>query len=470
MSNPPKFNASIAYNDHYVQPLITSALHSRLASASYEVKLSSSISPKQPLLEFHDYENINFERALSSPATTLINAYIIRKAIIRKHYLAHTVSSWTTKHPDSILLKHVKASLDFELDYAEFLDDALLEAYELHQSFERNDGKEKEQREWWILKPGMSDRGQGIRLFSTEEELRNIFEEWEEDLSDDEIDEDRDGDDEGGGVDNVESSPASKQAPSSQEQVQGAEYSTEEKDYIITSQLRHFIAQPYIHPPLLLTPASSPSSNRAHKFHIRTYVLAVGALKVYVYRPMLALFAARPYTPPWEAGNIDDLKAHLTNTCIQGSEEREGSVVAFWSLPDQLHANGSTDHQHLQDSNSTKSSWKEIVWSQICATTAELFKAAALDQVTNFQPLPNAFELFGIDFLVAEDLTTYLLEVNAFPDFRQTGEELKGIVSELFEGVVDVAIKPFFGLEGKSQDAAEHENMALVCEIDMGRR
>ena len=42
----------------------------------------------------------------------------------------------------------------------------------------------------------------------------------------------------------------------------------------MTSQLRHFIAQPYIHPPLLL------QSKGGRKFHIRAYVLAVGGTTI----------------------------------------------------------------------------------------------------------------------------------------------------------------------------------------------
>ena len=195
---------------------------------------------------------------------------MIRKALTRKHYLSTTVSNWVSKHPDSLLRKHFAFGVEFELDYAEFLDDALLEAYELRESLQKNEERPDSEREWWILKPGMSDRGQGIRLFSSEDQLREIFEEWEVD-SDDEVDEDDD------------NNNNQKKDEEEEEGGGGGDQG------VITSQLRHFIAQPYIDPPLLLP----SSSNR--KFHIRTYVLAVGALKVYVFHEMLALFAAKPY-------------------------------------------------------------------------------------------------------------------------------------------------------------------------------
>ncbi|KAF2633788.1 TTL-domain-containing protein [Macroventuria anomochaeta] len=439
-------HALINYEDRYVQPLILSALEKRLPTTSYKLvqSLQDSPSPSTPCLQFVQYESIDWDHLMSNSSTSLANAYIIRKALIRKHYLSTTIANWITKYPDSVLKRGAKPSVEFEVDYAEFLDDALVEAWELKESWARNEQygeDEKEKREWWILKPGMSDRGQGIRLFSSEEELTAIFEEWDPDSDEDEED-----------------------ARSDAER-------DEEKDGdngIITSQLRHFVAQPYIHPPLLLAPPSEPTQLR--KFHIRTYVLATGALQVFVYKPMLALFAARPYSPPWssdfesEEEREDSMRAHLTNTCLQSTGDREGSVGLFWSLPDSITSQPDTKTNAPQD-------WKSQIFAQIKDITGATFEAAARGMSIHFQPLPNAFEIFGLDFMVGieEDgsLNTYLLEVNAFPDFRQTGDELSGMIEGLFEGVVDEAVLPFFGVE---KEGKEDGKMVKVLDIDLGRR
>lgn len=448
----PRLYALIDYEDLYVQPLILAALEKRLPPNSYKAITSLDALPSttSPILQFVQYESIDFEHVLSNSTTSLCNAYIIRKALIRKHYLSTTVSNWIVKHPSSILAKTVKPSVEFEVDYAEFLDDALVEAYELKESWEQNaaveDGKEEE-KDWWILKPGMSERGQGIRLFSSEEELTSIFEEWDPE-SDEEEEEEEDEED-------VRSDAGD--FPKKQKGDEG--------NGIVTSRLRHFIAQPYIHPPLLLTPPSSAPDSAPRKFHIRTYVLAVGALKVYVYRDMLALFAAKPYIPPWEAVDTPDgLKACLTNTCLQDTNDRDGSVGLFWDLPDDLPA-----HSHTTD-------WKQKTFDDIGRITAQVFEAAARSMSIHFQPLPNSFEIFGLDFMVGIEsdasLTTYLLEVNAFPDFRQTGDELKGLVEGLFEGVVKKGIAPFFDIGEGTKDGQEkgEEKMVEVLDIDLGRR
>jgi tubulin--tyrosine ligase len=328
----------------------------------------------------------------------------------------------------------VQPSCDFELDYAEFLDDALVEAWELKTSFGKNDDKEPAGREWWILKPGMSDRGQGIRLFSTEAELQSIFEQWEAERPDSDDEEEANG-----------NKDETKTAPLEEHDQQIS------NDYIMTSQLRHFVAQPYIHPPLLLP--SNP-----HKFHIRTYVLALGSLKIYVYRPMLALFASEPYHAPWETSS---LLAHLTNTCLQDGSARDGAVQAFWSLPPAIPALALP--AGVED-------WREHVFAQICDVTGEIFEAAARGQMVHFQTLPNAFEVFGVDFLVDAEGAAWLLEVNAFPDFKQTGEELQGLITGLWEGVVDVAVGPFFGVEAVGKEEGRENGMTLVRELDLGRR
>ncbi|KAJ5643753.1 uncharacterized protein N7484_006260 [Penicillium longicatenatum] len=407
----------------YVGELVERALATRLGDAAHFQRIQSiSELPESsaPVFQYREYERLDFEHMVSRSSTSLGNAYVIRKALIRKHYLSNTVANWISKHPDSILRKHVKPAFDFELDYAEFLDEALLEAYELRESLDKNEERPESEREWWILKPGMSDRGQGIRLFNSEAQLQEIFEEWEEDS-----------DEEESGSEKEDADDAPHDAG------------------VVTSQLRHFIAQPYIDPPLLLPSASN------RKFHIRTYVLATGSLKVYVFKEMLALFAAKEYFPPHEEEDeIKDLARHLTNTCFQeGGSSNEGSVRRFWDL----------DH-HVPG---LSADWKEQIFSQICAVTGEVFEAAARGMMVHFQTLPNAFELFGVDFLVDSTGCTYLLEVNAFPDFAQTGEDLKEVVvGRLFEEMIDVAVKPFFGLgdnDGKG-------DMKLVADLDLGRR
>ncbi|KAI6821037.1 hypothetical protein KC332_g5306 [Hortaea werneckii] len=519
MADQNKIYVDLDYEDPYVQPLILSALKSRLPSEllvfvhNEENKETPPTLPdsNKKVLQWRQYESIDFDRLLDSSSTTLANSYVIRKALMRKHYLSTTIAHWITKNPDSVLTRHVKPSVEFEVDFAEFLDEALLEAFELHESWARNAGKPPHEREWWILKPGMSDRGQGIRLFSSEEELQGIFEEWDP-PSDDEEEEDEDEGDgchSGDEKDEANDSTNRKETLSIESSSKGGDSrggdDEDEGNGIITSQLRHFIAQPYIHPPLLLPP---PHPCAGKKFHIRTYVLAVGALKVYVYKPMLALFAAKPYSAPGssspfspsdndpenqedsspssaEAKDPDaptdvnaDLTGHLSNTCFhQDASTREDSVHAFWSLPSSLSPSPSASSPPTTDpSTPNQSDWKDSLFTQIQSITAQTFLAAARTMSIHFQPLPNAFELFGVDFLVdgTDEGKAWLMEINAFPDFAQTGTELKeDLVGGLFEEVVDLVVKPFFLGEGVSEEEKGERNrggrMVKCLDVDLGR-
>lgn len=83
----------------------------------------------------------------------------------------------------------------------------------------------------------------------------------------------------------------------------------------------------------------------------------------------------------------------------------------------------------------------------------------------DLQTLPNAFEIFGVDFMVDEALNVYLLEVNSYPDFKQTGDDLSSVIDGLFEGVVDVAVKPFLN---SSSYSGGNDHMKRVLELDLG--
>jgi tubulin---tyrosine ligase len=418
--------AVLSYGDSYVQPILKAALGRVFLPGTLTVLdeiscVENGFSVKGLLssavgrwFQISGYEAIDFDFAASHQKTFLINSYMIRKAVIRKHYLSTTIDHWVAKNASSILKSHFKRSEAFEVDYAEFLDDALVEAFDLRDSLSQNAEAVTSAQQWWILKPGMSDRGQGIKLFSTMEGLQSIFDTWEEERPD--SDDGEDGEGEG-------------------------EVEDEDGDYITASHLRHFVAQPYIHPPLLL-------EGDGRKFHVRTYVLCVGCLSVYVYKPMLALFAAKPYSPPWDS--LDDVESFLTNTCLQGSPN-ENAVRRFWDLP--------LPQAQLDD-----------IFEQMCKVTGELFEAAARAMPIHFQTLPNAFEVFGLDFLIDSAGRPYLLEVNAFPDFKQTGVDLQDIVSGFWEGVLCCAVAPFFGLEARLASRTEAEEaMVLARRVDLGR-
>ncbi|KNZ73456.1 TTL domain-containing protein [Termitomyces sp. J132] len=265
---------------------------------------------------------------------------------------------------------------------------------------------------WWILKPGMSDRGMGIRLFNTKESLQQIFEEFE--LSDDEDESSADG------------------------------------TAVVTSQLRHFVVQEYLPNPLLLDPFEAPVGDfpnspevKGYKFHLRAYCVASGALQVYLYDRILALFSSVPYVEPHDTTTLD-LRPHLTNTSLQTHKGEEG-VRLFDEL---IGCRIFSLHEEDLSFKFTRDNMAEIV-RQMVEVLGETFKAA-LENPVHFQPLPNAFELYGIDFLVVHSATSNkpqlqvkLLEINAEPAIELTGPRLTWILEDLFVSMGKVCVKPF---------------------------
>lgn len=398
-------------SDAYISQPLNKSLNKHFKSKKILTSLPKDLGSSSSGQIFHygEYEDIDHD-LLNSSNNYHANAYTYRKALIRKHYLSNTIQHYVAKHPDSILTKAWPQSYYLELDYAEFLDDALDENWELRCTLEDN---EQERQKVFIVKPSMSDKGQGIRLFRTIDDLQAVFDSFDEDPTDDE-----------------------------------GETAEEEADNnrIIISQLRHFLIQEYISKPLLLPQYQNK------KFHIRTYVLTKGRLQVWVYDRMLMLFSHESYKIPSaeeeEVHDVDGepivMSGHLTNTCLQTASGIVNPLVVEFG-----------------DSALTEIQRKTIL-NQIHDVTGEVFKAAVSVDRINFQPLPNAFEVFGLDFLVDEDLRVNLLEVNAFPDFKQTGDELKGLIDELFDDVIQITA--LYWIKGQKPSSDHVQNMTQVLD------
>ncbi|KAI6044973.1 tubulin-tyrosine ligase family-domain-containing protein [Pisolithus marmoratus] len=395
-------------------PLTDSLVRTALTNIGEVEILQSLPTPPLPpkLLQWTAYDSIDHSLTAAEPNRVLSSAYTIRKALIRKHFLARCTRSYMLKHPQSILTTSVPRTWDIELCFAHELDELWHdELWDLGEELETSPGK------WYILKPGMADAGMGIRLFNSKDSLRDIFEEFEGHSDDEE----------------AESNDTS----------------------VITSQLRHFVIQEYIATPLLIDPHETmPSSHvkaaeqlRGHKFHLRTYVVASGALRVYMYRRILALFSCEPYDFPRRGNDKSSISLlpHLTNTSLQIRLGEEG-VHLFDELIGRHILSGNEGDLILLEPDVAD------IKEQMAQILADIFKAAA-EHPVYFQPLPNAFELYGVDFLVSHGpcglrgprFQVNILEVNAEPAIELTGRRLTWILEDLFKSIQIVCIAPFAG-------------------------
>ncbi|KAF8633946.1 hypothetical protein AX15_001129 [Amanita polypyramis BW_CC] len=409
-------------------PFTKSLVLKALSSLSIPYSIISSPPPKidgaAKLLQWSTYDEIDHELIHLCRDRCLSSNYTIRKALIRKHFLSHCIRAYCAKNPPSILVNTCPKTYELEISFADELDELWAdELWELAEELEESDS-------WWILKPGMADRGMGIRLFNSKSTLQHIFEEFEGDLEDDAYDE--------GKTDSHGTA-------------------------IVTSQLRHFVIQRYIENPLLIDPSETAIANvtkseesKGHKFHLRAYCVARGALELFLYDRVLALFSAVPYQPPratdGEATMSIDLTPHLTNTSLQ-MHRGEGGVRLFQELVGCHILSGSQNSDRRLTSEDVDS-----IVNQMSQALSETFRAA-LQTPVHFQVLPNAFELFGVDFLVVHEadnsLRVKLLEINAEPAIELTGPRLSWILEDLFILVGKVCIEPFFDV-----NTSDHERWA----------
>ncbi|KAG8999257.1 hypothetical protein FRB94_006345 [Tulasnella sp. JGI-2019a] len=455
--------AIVSWPSEYMTRLVTRSLREFPDNFSIVSDLPDDDSP---LLQWSTYDDISHSLTLQSsriPSSrrVLSSSYTIRKALIRKHFLHRTFTNYSTKYPESVLGKAVPRTWSIDLAFADELDELWSdELWELGQMLDHNaETQSGHAGNCWILKPGMADRGMGIRLFHDKAGLMKIFESFEDPESDEE---------------------AEQVIPSS----------NEDNTSVAMSQLRHFVIQEYLPNPLLIDPTQAkvagssemlPRSSEVgagRKFHLRAYFVASGALKLYLCPNILALFASSPYTSPepiapragldGDEEETIDLRPHLTNTSLQ-SDKSDTEVQTNVRLLDELIgcriypiAGDTVAAETMKFERRFSSQDVSGIIGQVTEILSDTFQAA-LAMPVHFQPLSNAFEIFGADLLITysdneDSFQVHILEMNAEPAIELTGSRLQWILDDFFRGVADVCVRPLlFPEESNKCGAGEKE-------------
>lgn len=104
--------AVIDYEDAYVQPIILSALKSLVPSNRLRLLAPETSNPTEQVpegakfLQIRAYESIDFDHASSQPGTSLINSYVIRKALAAPRLLCsspHAVRTYVQFTPVQVV-------------------------------------------------------------------------------------------------------------------------------------------------------------------------------------------------------------------------------------------------------------------------------------------------------------------------------------------------------------------------------
>lgn len=170
------------------ESLVRKSLNNALPLATLVAAIPETFAASRDnrMLQWATYDSMDHELTHFHADSVLSSSYTIRKALIRKHFLSRCIHSYTTKHSDSLLKNATPRTWDLEIAYADELDEMWSdELWDLGAELVEDPSK------WWILKPGMADRGMGIRLFNSKETLQKIFEDFEETSDDGEDDQDQ---------------------------------------------------------------------------------------------------------------------------------------------------------------------------------------------------------------------------------------------------------------------------------------
>jgi tubulin---tyrosine ligase len=75
----------------------------------------------------------------------------------------------------------VPKTWEIEIAFADELDDLWVdELWDLSDILDKSITSPETADRWWILKPGMADRGMGIRLFNSKQSLQRILDEFDD--------------------------------------------------------------------------------------------------------------------------------------------------------------------------------------------------------------------------------------------------------------------------------------------------
>ena len=198
-----------------------------------------------------------------------------------------------------------------------------------------------------------------------------------------------------------------------------------------TGTMKHnsFIFQKYIERPLLI---------KGRKFDIRCWVLWNYDSKVYLFKEGYLRTSSQVYKIDPE--NPDDMFTHLTNNAVQKTSKdygahEDGNQISYAAF--QNYCLTQTESKRLRKF-SVKDNFIPTIKKQIVRT---IF---ATKDLIDPMKRKHCFELFGYDFIIDEDLNTWMIEVNTNPCLEESSSILAMYLPRLVEDMLSLSVDQLF--------------------------
>jgi len=267
----------------------------------------------------------------------------------------------------------------------------------------------------WIIKPTGFNRGRGVEVFTSIDQMKKIIKDSSEGINENEKFET---------PDQVKQAPVENNVTSNVEIERPPESTAWELSHPGISNLgnlpsiiktRTFVIQKYIEKPLLI---------HKRKFDIRAWVLVTHEMKGFLFKEGYLRMSSYEYKT-----DVNSREVHLTNNAVQKFTENYGHLEDG----NQLSYN---DFQKYLDENYPDKGIK--VRESLYAKMKEFVNLTLLSVRKKLNPdyKKHCFEIFGYDFMVDTEFNVWLIEVNTNPCLEESSQLLKMLLPRMLGIVV----------------------------------
>jgi len=274
----------------------------------------------------------------------------------------------------------------------------------------------------WIMKPSGCDRGQGVEIFKTLDELNKFLTLFTKGYTVAEyVDMDYNDED--------DASPALKggaQAPKAKIEV-----------------FPKFVIQKYMELPALF---------KGYKFDIRAHALLSQDLTLYVFRDSYVRVSSLPYDL-----SKRNYFAHLCNTSVNMRSQSFGKI-AVGNTISVGELSQFFDEKEATNSNCSIKNFEEYFWEEIKRLVKITFDAI-FNRINLLNPnkIPNCFELFGFDIMVDESYRCWLIEANFIPGLTdEDNSYLKAYLDRMMDDMFKLTVDEMYRMPRQGKRAVNH--------------